>query len=522
MKTPKANMMLMLSISLISCGQSENEKDKNLKQKLPNIIYILTDDLGYGDVTAYNPQAKTSTPNIDRLAAQGMLFTDAHSTSSVCTPSRYSILTGRYCWRSRLSNGVLNGYGKALIGRDRPTVASLLKERGYSTAVIGKWHLGLDWTEINNRNTGITTSVKQQNILDFTLNMNPGIIDFSVPPANGPTRLGFDYSFILPASLDMEPYCYLSNDTLITPLTEYTPGNELNSGYTGAFWRACLMAAGFDFNQVLPNITNEATDYIRKQSCKKKPFFLYFPMTAPHTPWLPSEQFSGKTGAGLYGAFVSMVDEMTGKILKVIEECGLEQNTIVIFTSDNGPYWHIDMIEKYGHKAAGPFRGMKADVWEGGHRVPFIVRWPKHVSPGSKCNATTTLANLMATVADITGISQEKVTGEDTYSILPVLMGKASVVEDQKAVVHHSSLGLYAIRKGDWKLILGKGSGGFSIPFDEKSIASCIPGQLYNLQQDSAEATNLYMVEKDRVAELQKLLDSIQKLPSKIKRTKCL
>jgi arylsulfatase A len=486
------------------CGSRDMQK-KDDKSSLPNIVYILADDLGYGDVSVYNNDGKISTPNIDRLASQGMRFTDAHSTSAVSTPSRYGILTGRYCWRSRLPNGVLGGYGRALIENDRPTVASMLKERGYTTGVIGKWHLGLDWI------------VKDEYLIDgktlgFAVNMDPKIIDFSRPPLNGPAKHGFDYSLILPASLDMEPYCYLRNDTLTAPLTGHTPGNDLETGFTLAFWRPGLMAEGFDFRQVLPNFTNDAVAYIRGHAGRGKPYFLYFPMPAPHTPWLPADRYKGKSGAGDYGDYVEMVDDMVGEVLKTIKESGQEDNTIVFLTSDNGPFWRPNMVEKYNHRAAGPFRGMKADAWDGGHRIPFIVRWPGHIKPGSVSNATTTLANLMATTAEITGISPEKVTAEDTYSILPVLLGKATSVSGQDAVVHHSSRGLFAVRKGDWKLILGKGSGGFSIPFDEKSIHSNVPGQLYNIRTDTAEKNNLYADDKAKVDELKVVLDSIKKL----------
>lgn len=495
-------------------GYSENNHSQPVAPaKLPNIVYILADDLGYGDVSAYNAKSKISTPNIDRLAAAGMRFTDAHSNTSVCTPTRYSILTGRYCWRSPMKSGVLRGYGRALIEKDQPTVASLLKNQGYATAVIGKWHLGLDWSLMAGHEQDLANLEPKYKNAEAIIDLDPAIVNVSKPPTNGPRQHGFDYSYILPASLDMEPYCYLRNDTLTAPLTGHTDGNKLTSGSSGPFWRPGRVSEDFDFYKVLPNFTGEAAKYIQRQARKAQPYFLYFPMTAPHTPWLPTGEFKGKTGAGEYGDFVFMVDVMVGKILKAIEESGEAKNTIVIFTSDNGPYWRPNQAEQFGHKAAGPFRGMKADTWEAGHRIPFIVRWPGLVAPGSVSNATTTLANLMATVAGITGADPGAITGEDSYSILPVLLGKAQTIAGQNAVVHHSNRGLFAIRKGDWKLILGKGSGGFSLPFEENSIQSEMPGQLYNLRIDTAETINLYAKEMGNVKELTNLLDSIQKLP---------
>ena len=483
--------------------------------KLPNIVYILSDDLGYGDVMCNNAQSKIPTPNIDRLASMGVRFTDAHSTSGVCSPTRYSILTGRYCWRTDMKSGVLRGYGRPLIQKGQPTVATLLKEQGYTTAAIGKWHLGLEWV-LKAGHEGDMAHVDSKNKTgDAIIDMDTESIDLTKPPTDGPATHGFDYSFILPASLDMEPYCYLKNDTLISPLTGHTDGNKLTSGYTGPFWRAGKMSPDFEFYKVLPTFTDQAVNYIQKQSKGKKPFFLYFAMPSPHTPWLPIPEYKGKSQAGEYGDYVYMVDVMVGRILKSIEEGGLDKNTIVVFTSDNGPYWRPNQAEQFGHKASGPFRGMKGDTWEAGHRIPFIVRWPGHVAPGTTSQATTTLANLMATVAEITSVKPETVAGEDSYSILPVLLGKSKTVPNQPVIVVHSSRGLYAIRMGDWKLIEGKGSGGFSIPFDEKSIQSDVPGQLYNLRTDTAETKNLYATEKLKVAELTLLLDSIKRLPRK-------
>lgn len=500
-----------VTAALLCAGPGSAKTKPIPTAKLPNIIYILADDLGYGDVACNNIRSKIPTPNIDKLAAMGVRFTDAHSTSGVCTPTRYSILTGRYAWRTPMKSGVLRGYGPPLIEKGQTTVATLLKEQGYSTAAIGKWHLGLEWA-LKEGHEGDLAHVDPKNKTgEAIIDLDPESLDFTKPPTDGPATHGFDYSYILPASLDMEPYCYLRNDTLVSPLTGHTDGNKLTSGYTGPFWRAGKMSPDFEFHNVLPNFTGQAVNYIQKQSKGSKPFFLYLAMPSPHTPWLPIPEYKGKSGAGEYGDYVVMVDAMVGKILESLKETGTADHTIVVFTSDNGPYWRQNQVEQFGHQSAGPFRGMKGDTWEGGHRVPFIVRWPGHVAPGTTSQATTTLANLMATVADITTSKSNQVLGEDSYSILPVLLGKTKTVPKQLAVVVHSSRGLFAVRKGDWKLIEGKGSGGFSVPFDEKAIQSEVPGQLYNLRADTAETANQYAKESAKVAELTLLLDSIKK-----------
>ncbi|QHV97827.1 sulfatase family protein [Spirosoma endbachense] len=472
------------------------------KQNAPNIVYILADDLGYGDVSVYNPTGQISTPNIDKLAAQGMRFTDAHSPSSVCTPTRYSLLTGRYPWRSRLPVGVLRGYSRTLIEADRTTVASFLKSSGYQTGVVGKWHLGLDW-EMQKGNEALLATTDY----GIKTEMDTALIDFTRKPTQGPNTVGFDYSYILPASLDMPPYCYLENQTLTELPTSYTDGNKLQTGYTGPFWRAGKMAPSFDFYGVLPTFITKATNFLKKQS-NKKPFFLYLPLSAPHTPWVPSPNYKGKSKAGEYGDFVQQVDAAVGEVLRTLEQSGLADNTIVLFASDNGPYWRENFVSQFNHKAAGEFRGMKGDAFEGGHRIPFIVRWPGKVKAGSVSNATTTLANLTATCKEILG--NKTPNPEDSYSILPVLLGRAKQVPDQPAVVHSSSIGYFAIRKGDWKLIEGLGSGGFTEPRDVKPKPGEPVGQLYNLATDQLETTNQYQKNPEKVKELTILLNQIR------------
>lgn len=483
------------------------------QNKKPNIIYILTDDLGYGDVKVYNNEGKINTPNIDKLARQGMRFTDAHSPSGVCTPTRYSIMTGRYPWRSQRPVGVLNGFSRPLMENDRATVASLLKENGYNTAVVGKWHLGLGW--VPKREYAHLLANKRYGI---DAEMNPDHVNLAAPMTVSPNTNGFDYSYVLPASLDMQPYCYVENGKLVDPLTSFTPGKKPDTGYAGAFWRPGLMSTRFDFFDVLPGFTRKANEFLKRQT-KEKPFFLYLPMPAPHTPWMPITGFIGSSGAGEYGDFVQQVDASVGAIMKTLDSMGLANNTMVVFTSDNGPYWRDDYVRKFQHKSAGPWRGMKGDAFEGGHRVPFIVRWPGTVKPGRTSEATTTLANLMSTAAEIVGNTHPRYNTEDSYSILSVLKGKSISVDNQPAVVHSSSIGYFAIRIGDWKLIQGLGSGGFTVPKQINPKTGEAKGQLYNLAEDPHEDKNLYDQFPEKVKTMTEMLMQIRSASTRVNKT---
>jgi arylsulfatase A len=485
-----------LLLLLVSCTETE-------EKTLPNIVYILADDLGYGDVSANNPESKIKTPYLDKLASEGMRFTDAHSPSSVCTPTRYGILTGRYCWRTRLPRGVLRGYGQALIEQQETTIAELLKTKDYTTGVVGKWHLGLDWKIKEN----CLDSIAQYSDAPILSDINSDWIDFQHPPDNGPLTHGFDYSFILPASLDFEPYCYLENDTLTQPLNAYTEGSQ-PYGYTGAFWREGRMARGFDFFEVLPTFIDKASQFVQSHAKESQPFFLYLPLAAPHTPWMPKASYRNQSGAGEYGDFVQMVDDEVGRFLQTIDNAGVSENTIVIFTSDNGPYWTPEFIDRFNHQAAAHFRGMKGDAWDGGHRVPFMVRWPQKIESGSKTNQLTTLTNLMATVAEITKIELGENDGVDSRSILPVLLGGDPL--NDIPVIHHSSRGVFAVRQGEWKYIEGLGSGGFSQPAFIEPEEGGPEGQLYNMRADPSEKDNLYLQNPERLLELKGILEEVR------------
>ncbi len=462
----------------------------------------MADDMGYGDPGSFNPDSKIPTPSMDALAAGGMRFVDAHSGSAVCTPTRYGVVTGRYAWRSRLTRGVLSGYSRALIEPDRMTVASMLGAAGYHTAVIGKWHLGLDWATVSEPDSwdeGDKT-VAFQGATDFA--KPAGLeIDFAKPVTNGPATLGFDYSYIIPASLDMAPYVYLENNACERPATVHEPGR-----FDGpVFWRPGEAAEGFDFFDVLPNLTRHAVDYIEERAASPdQPFFLYFPLPAPHWPWVPTAEFVGRSEAGKYGDFVAQVDAQVGLVMAALKRTGQFDNTLFIVTSDNGAEWDRAHIEEFDHYANHPSqRGKKRDVWEGGHRMPFIASWPARVAPGTQSDQTVCLTDLMATAADLIGFDLPESAGQDSVSILPALLGEGEAPL-REAVVHHSVDGTFAIRAGKWKFIDGQGPGSdqWEGPNDGDP-----PGQLYDIEADRHEDVNLYEQETAVVERLRTLLE---------------
>lgn len=454
----------------------------NAQTSKPNIIYILADDLGYGDVSCLNKNSKINTVNIDAIAANGMKFTDAHSNSAVCTPTRYGILTGRYAWRTWVQSGVLWSYDSMMIAKNRMTVASLLKNNGYSTAAIGKWHLGLGWQK------------------DAT-----GKVDLTKKLTNGPNNIGFNYFYGISASLDIPPYVYIENDKITATSIDSIQGT------TGkGFWREGPIGNDFKHSEVLPNFTNRAVDYIKQQSATGKPFFLYLSFPAPHTPILPSKEWLGKSGTNEYGDFVLMMDDMIGKILQVVKETGIEENTMVIFTSDNGcsPQANLAELKKAGHNPSYIFRGAKADIFEGGHRIPFIVKWPGKIKPGTTNDKTICLTDFMATCA---AIVNEKLPGnaaEDSYDLMPLFTGNGNY--HRISTIHHSIDGNFSIRKGRWKLEFCAGSGGWGYPTKADLKTLQLPAiQLYDLYNDWGEQKNVAASHKKIVKELTKEMKKI-------------
>ena len=444
MKKSLQSPLLLLIFLLLSCCKEKHSVP-------PNIIYILADDLGYGDLGAFNPEGKIKTPHLDQMAHQGMIFTDAHTSSSVCTPTRYGILTGRYSWRSPLKKSVLSGTSQALIPQDRTTVASFLKNNGYQTAFIGKWHLGWDWalkdSTFNNK------PIKDHEIFEK--------IDFSKNITNSPNGLGFDYSYGHCGSSDMPPYVYVENEMITARVENIT---ERKGDYH--WWRKGPTANDFDHERVTPNLFNKAEGFVIDMNKKGKPFFLYLPLPSPHTPILPTEQWKGKSGLNPYADFVMQIDHRVGRLNELLDELGISKNTIVIFTSDNGcsPQAKFDELEKKGHDPSGLFRGHKADIFEGGHRVPFIVKWPKKIQLASISHKTICTTDLLATCADILGKTLKDDEGEDSFSILPLLSEETKNQYKRDFTIHHSINGSFAIRKGDFKFIFCPGSGGWSFP----------------------------------------------------------
>jgi arylsulfatase A len=445
----------------------------------PNIVYCLADDLGYGDVQALNPErGKVATPNLDKLAVQGMFFTDAHSGSAVCTPTRYGILTGRYAWRTRLQKGVLMGFSPPLIAADRLTVPAVLKRHGYRTACIGKWHLGMTFAGEGKKR------------------------DFDKPIADGPTARGFDEYFGISASLDMPPFAYIENDRF----TE-VPSVEKE------WLRKGPAAPGFEAVDVLPELVKKARAFITARAEAKEPFFLYLPLNSPHTPIVPTKDWKGRSGLGDYGDFVMQTDSAVGEVLAAIDRAGIADNTLVIFTSDNGcsPAAGTEALERQGHFASADRRGYKADIFDGGHRIPLLVRWPGHVKPGTTSDQLVCLTDLMATCAEIVGEKLSDNAGEDSVSLLGILRGTAAAPV-REAVVHHSINGSFAIRRGTWKLVLCPDSGGWSTPKPgSKGAKELPPVQLFNMAEDAGEQRNVADRHPDVVKDLQALLEKYVK-----------
>ena len=456
----------------------------------PSIIVVLADDMGFGDVRALNPDSKIPTPNLDALAASGMTFVDAHTPSSVCTPTRYGLLTGRYAWRGSLKRGVLDGYGEPLIEAGRPTVASFLKGHGYHTGMVGKWHLGLGFARGSEREE----------------------IDFGRGVGDGPHTRGFDFSFIIPASLDFPPYVYIRNGQI-------TRRTVLQSAQSfPAFMRHGPIGTDLDPEKTLDDILGEAVGYLEERARHDTPFFLYVPLTAPHKPVLPARRFVGATSLGPYGDFIVQVDWTVGQLLAALEGQGLAENTLFVYTSDNGSFMYrrnepdaedhvqdsrIQAYRASHHTANGPWRGTKADIWEAGHRVPFFVRWPGVVTPGSRSDVTVCLTDVFATVAEIVGVSVPEDTAEDSFSLLPLLRGESERFK-RAPVIHHSARGMFGIRDGRWKLVAGNGSGGREEPKGEPFGR---PYQLFDLEADPSETRDRLSEEPDVASRLEATLE---------------
>ena len=451
----------------------------------PNVIIVMADDLGIGDVSPTNPDCRIRTPQLQKLADEGITFLDAHTPSSVCTPTRYGLLTGRYNWRSRLARGVLSGRSDHLIPADRPTLGHLMRKAGYHTAMIGKWHLGWDWHRTD------------------------GKIDFTKPVKNGPDINGFDRYFGHCGSLDMPPYVWVDTGRITAPPDREEGVNRQDDPY--GWYRRGPIGADFHVDEVLPRLFDESIALVksRAQAAKAgKPFFLYLALPAPHTPIVPVAPFKGSSGLNPYADFVIQVDHHMGQLLGSLKEAGIEDDTVVMFTSDNGcsPEANFDVLKKHGHDPSAGYRGHKADIYEGGHRVPLIVRWPGRVKGGSTTTAIACLTDVYATLEDITDQPRRARGGEDGFSLLPVLKGANSSGRD--TLISHSVGGSFAIRQGEWKLCLSAGSGGWSAPREAEAKKQSLPKmQLFNLDDDPGEKKNLLFAHPEKVESLLRLLD---------------
>ncbi|MBC9889929.1 MAG: sulfatase-like hydrolase/transferase [Opitutae bacterium] len=462
------------------------------KAEKPNVVIVLADDLGIGDVSAYNENSAWKTPNIDRLAAEGIRFNDAHTSAAICTPTRYSIMTGRYNWRSTRKSGGGDGYSPPLIEKERTTLAELFKDQGYHTAMIGKWHLGWDWRLVGSETETFDDKVRP-------------VIDFSKAIRNGPGAHGFTYSFATAASLSSPPYVWVENSRATAIPHEWSVNYDEK-----AFWRKGPQAEDFNHVEVLAEITDRSIGYIGERAGKKEPFFLYVALTAPHAPIIPTTEWVGKSKVNAYGDFVLQVDHELGRILDAIREKQGLKNTIIFFTSDNGQSPRADFdddeLPLAGHNGSYIFRGKKFDIFEGGHRVPFIASWPGKIRKGSRSDEVICTTDFLATAAEILGVELSDDSAEDSYSFLPVLIGENYSKPLREATVHHSSSGRFAIRRGDWKLILWPGSGGWAFPSTEEEMKGLLRFQLYNLDQDPGERNNLVSQYPERAEELKALL----------------
>ncbi len=449
----------------------------------PNIVYILADDLGYGDVQCLNPErGQIPTPHMDQVAAEGMTFTDAHTTSSVCTPTRYSILTGRYNWRTRLQQHVLDGYGLPLITTDRMTVPSFLKENGYTTAMIGKWHLGLGIATIDGKKAEPAGGLRQKKGKGAFPPAELSNIDWKGTIEGGPVDLGFESWYGITASLDFPPYVWIRDRNWVGEGT-----------HVKAFRRPGPASEDFEAVDVLGKLTEETVKFIAEYD-SQKPFFIYMPLPSPHTPIVPTPEWRGKSGIGSYGDFVMQTDDVVGQVVQALEDRGISENTIVIVTSDNGcsKAANFKNLESHGHFASAQYRGSKADIWEGGHRVPFLVKWPAVIPAGSVYDGLTCQTDLLATCAELLGKELPANAAEDSESILPVFSGEKTDFS-RKGIIHHSVSGHFAYRQGKYKLILAAGSGGWTAPKEAAAQKQGLPeAQLYDLEADPREQHNLY------------------------------
>lgn len=476
-------------------------------QKPPNIVFILADDLGYGDVACYNPESKVPTPNLDQLAREGMRFTDAHSPSTVCTPTRYSVLTGRMAFRNGMRGVFTGAGGPCLIEEGRLTLPQMLRDKGYATACFGKWHVGLTFFDKAGKPI-------HKNGLEAVKR-----IDYSRPITDSPIHRGFDQFFGTACCPTTDwLYAYIDGDRIPVPPTGILDRTPLPKHPYSRDNRPGMIAPNFNLEEV-DLVFLEKSKRFLEQHVKERPdqpFFLFHSAQAVHLPSFPADRFKGKTKAGPHGDFIFELDSIVGELMQTLERLGVADNTLVMFTSDNGPEVPtvIAMRRDHHHDGARPWRGMKRDQWEGGHRVPFIARWPGHIKPGGTTDQTISLTDVMATCAAVVGAELPHDAAEDSYDFLPVLKGEQGDKPVRPYLLTQTISLALSIRRGPWKLLDHKGSGGNRYdrnpglrPFIIKDTAPDAPGQLYNLDSDPGETTNLYLKHPEIVSELKNQLE---------------
>lgn len=495
-------LAFILAVLFYSCV----EKKEKTETRLPNIVILYADDMGYGDLGVQNPESKIPTPNLDKLASEGMRFTDGHSSSGICTPSRYALLTGQYHWRK--FHDIVNSFGAPVFDEEQLTLPEMLKQKGYTTACIGKWHLGWNWNFIAE-----PSGIKMQGTKEVKYYL-PDEIDWEKPIKGGPLSHGFDYYFGDDVP-NFPPYTWIENEhVVITPTLPLAETPATSEGEWEA--RPGPMAEGWEMDKVMPTLTQKVVEYIQNRKGKEEPFFLYFPWTSPHAPIVPAKEFQGLTKAGGFGDFMHQSDWTAGQVLNALDENGFSENTIVIFTADNGPErYAYDRIRNFQHKSTGDLRGLKRDTWEGGHRVPFVIKWPGITEAGKVSDEVINQVDIMATLAEVVGFELPNEAAEDSYNLVPLLKGNPEAVNIREATIQNTFKDSYAIRKGDWVLIDSESGMHSQVPdwFNEQFgyTENTFPGELYNLKEDISQKYNLYGQHPDKVAELKELLEKYKK-----------
>ncbi len=492
--------------ALLCCAISIQAADK------PNILFILADDLGYGDVACYNPDSRIPTPNLDKLASEGMKFTDAHSPSTVCTPTRYSILTGRMAFRTGMRSVFTGVGGPCLIDKERLTLPQMLRDQGYATACFGKWHIGMSFFDQDGKR------IKDGGLKGVQR------IDYSRTIPDGPVDRGFDQFFgtVCCPTTDWI-YAYVDGNRIPVPPTKILDRSKLPQHPYANDCRIGMVAENFNHEEVDLVFLDKSKKFLERhvKNHPDKPFFLYHSMQAVHLPSLAADAFKGKTKAGPHGDFIFEMDYIVGDLLKTLERLGVAENTLVIFASDNGPEVPtvLNMRKTHQHDGARPWRGVKRDQWEGGHRTPFIVRWPGKVKMGTTSHQLTSLTDVMATCAGITGAKLPDDAAEDSYNMLPVLLGEQVDKPVRRFVLQQTMSLAMSIRDGQWKYLDHKGSGGHNYnrtgPWGMKPYALAdtdpdAPGQLYNLEVDPGETTNLFSQHPETVKRMKAQLEAFK------------